>query len=275
MHTSRPGRHELGQNFLVDRNVIDAFVRLVADTEGPIIEIGPGGGALTLPMQRLNRPLTGVELDDRQIRRLARHTRPPTRLVHGDFLRHPLPDTPHVLAGNLPFHQTTAMLRRILDAPAWTDAVLITQWEVARRRAAVGGASMMTAQWWPWFEFRLHHRVPAAAFRPRPGVDGGLLTITRRRHPLVDARARDRYQDVVRRVFTARGRGIPQILTAALPQMSRHRSLHWTRRHGLAPSALPKSLTPEQWADLFHQIPPPHTRTRPLEDRPRRKRKPS
>lgn len=252
MRTPRPGRHELGQNFLIDQNVIESFVGLVAETEGPIIEIGPGGGALTLPMQRLNRPLTGIELDDRQVRRLVRHARPLTQIVHADFLHHPLPATPHVLAGNLPFHQTTAMLRRVLDASAWTDAVLITQWEVARRRAAVGGASMMTAQWWPWYEFRLHSRIPADAFRPRPGVDGGLMTITRRRRPLVDAQARDRYQDLVRRVFTARGRGLPEILAAAVPRMSRAEAARWTRRHGIAPSALPRSLTAEQWADLFH-----------------------
>ncbi|WP_106396909.1 23S ribosomal RNA methyltransferase Erm [Actinocorallia populi] len=256
MHTQRPGRHELGQNFLIDRNVIDAFVGLVAATEGPIIEIGPGDGALTLPMRRLGRPLTGVEIDGRQARRLARRLGPPAEVVHADFLRHPLPATPHVLAGNLPFHQTTVMLRRILDAPGWTDAVLITQWEVARRRAGVGGASMMTAQWWPWFEFRLHQRVPSSAFRPRPGVDGGLLTATRRRLPLVQPRARGRYQDVVRRVFTGRGRGIAEILTA-MPEMSRHQALQWTRRHGVAPSALPKVLVAEQWADLFLRHFPP------------------
>ncbi len=255
MHIHHPGRHELGQNFLVDRGVVDAFVGLVAATEGPIIEIGPGGGALTLPMQRLGRPLTGIELDDRQVRRLARRLRPPAEVVHADFLRHPLPATPHVLAGNLPFHQTTVMLRRVLDATGWTDAVLITQWEVARRRAGVGGASMMTAQWWPWYEFRLHSRVPASAFRPRPGVDGGLLTITRRRIPLLEPQARRPYQDVVRRVFTGRGRGVAEILTA-MPELTRDQAIRWTRRHGIAPSALPRTLTAEQWADLFHHFPP-------------------
>ncbi|GAA2719551.1 23S ribosomal RNA methyltransferase Erm [Actinocorallia aurantiaca] len=271
MHTQRPGRHELGQNFLIDRSVIHAFVGLVAETDGPIIEIGPGDGALTLPMQRLGRPLTAVEIDGRHVRRLAHRTRPPTEIVHADFLRHPLPAAPHVLAGNLPFHQTTAMLRHILDASGWVDAVLITQWEVARRRAGVGGASMMTAQWWPWFEFRLHRRVPASAFRPRPGVDGGLLAVSRRRRPLVEEQARKRYQDVVRRVFTGGGRGMAEILATAVPGMSRRQASQWTRLHGIPPAALPKALTAEQWADLFRHCPPAARRGgRPDARRPHR-----
>lgn len=96
--------------------------------------------------------------------------------MHGDFLRYRLPRTPHTIVGNLPFHHTTAMLRHILHAEHWTASVLLVQWEVACRCAAVGGATMMTAQWWPWYDFGLAGRVPASAFTPRPGVDAGLMT---------------------------------------------------------------------------------------------------
>lgn len=57
------GRHEYGQNFLHDRGVIDVIVRTVACTEGPIVEIGAGDGALTCALQRLGRPLTAIEVD--------------------------------------------------------------------------------------------------------------------------------------------------------------------------------------------------------------------
>ncbi|MFV2174688.1 23S ribosomal RNA methyltransferase Erm [Actinomadura sp. LOL_016] len=250
MRTQRPGRHELGQNFLTDPAVIETFVNLVAATDGPIIEIGAGDGALTVPLQRLGRRLTAIEIDPRRAARLARRVDRPAEVVRADFLRHRLPSTPHVLAGNLPFHLTTAMLRRVLRAPGWTDAVLLVQWEVARRRAGVGGATMMTAQWWPWFAFALAARVPAEAFRPRPGVDGGLLTLARRDRPLVDAADRDSYQDLVSRVFTGRGRGLGEILPAAVRQPPR-RVREWMRRQGVAPAALPKSMTAQQWAELY------------------------
>lgn len=251
MRTPYPGRHELGQNFLIDPTVVDTLVRLVAGTEGPIIEIGTGDGALTLPLQRLGRPLTGVEVDGRRAARLARRVQPPTSVVHADFLRFTLPTAPYVLVGNLPFHRTTGMLRRILHAPGWTEAVLLVQWEVARRRAGVGGATMMTAQWWPWCAFGLAGRVPATAFRPRPGVDGGVLTMTRRARPMLPPADLKHYQAFVQRVFTAPGRGLPEIVAASLPRASRSVARGWLRHQRFPSHALPKQLTAEQWAHLY------------------------
>lgn len=251
MPAYRAGRHELGQNFLIDRRIARAIVNAIACTEGPIIEIGAGDGALTLPLEKLGRPLTGIEIDMRHATRLRRRVRASTRIVNGDFLRYSLPREPHVLAGNLPFHQTTAMLRRILHSPHWTDAVLLVQWEVARRRAGVGGATMMTAQAWPWFEFELLQRVPASAFTPQPAVDGGLLTVVRRSRPLVPAKDRRHYSAFVHAVFSGKGRGIKQVLTRVAPASCRTRMQKWLSTQGLSPYALPRDLTPAQWAELY------------------------
>ncbi|KUH81191.1 23S ribosomal RNA methyltransferase Erm [Mycobacterium sp. IS-1556] len=248
MSSPHRGQHEFGQNFLHDRRVIGAIVDLVARTDGPIVEVGAGDGALTVPLQRLRRPLTALEVDGRRAARLAARTAISTNVVATDFLRYRLPCSPHVIVGNLPFHLTTSMLRRILRGPGWTDAVLLVQWEVARRRAGVGGATMMTAQWWPWYEFALSQRVSANAFRPRPSVDGGLMTIRRRDAPLVADVDRHSYQAMVHQVFTGRGRGIAQIVGARLPKDTTRRWLHNNR---LSVHALPRDLTAAQWASLF------------------------
>lgn len=242
------GRHELGQNFLHDRGIIDVIVQAVDRTDGPIIEVGAGDGALTCALQELGRPLTAIEIDPRRAARLAARTTPCTRVVRADFLRYPLPRGPHVIVGNLPFHLTTAILRRILHGPGWTNAVLLVQWEVARRRAAVGGATMMTAQWWPWFEFGLVRKVSASSFWPRPSVDGGLMTISRRTDPLVAHADRRRYQAMVHQVFTGRGDGIAQILKRRMPpDLARQ----WLRDDHVRASTLPRDLTAAQWAKLF------------------------
>jgi 23S rRNA (adenine-N6)-dimethyltransferase len=175
-------------------------------------------------------------------------TKSGTRVVQVDFLKYPLPRARHVIVGNLPFHLTTAMLRRILHGPGWTDAVLLVQWEVARRRAAVGGATMMTAQRWPWFEFGLVRKVSASSFRPQPSVDGGLMTISRRAAPLVETADRRRYQAMVHQVFTGRGHGIAQILARRLPRTSIR---NWLRDNKVGSKALPRDLSAAQWAALF------------------------
>ncbi|HEV3172358.1 MAG TPA: 23S ribosomal RNA methyltransferase Erm [Actinocrinis sp.] len=255
-------RHELGQNFLADARLIAEVQRLVrTETSGPVIELGAGDGALTRPLARLDRPLTALEIDPRRARRLALNVRPDraadteakVEIVCADFLRYRFPDTPHTIVGNIPFHLTTAVIRRLLAGHAWTSAVLIVQWEVARRRAGVGGASMLTATWWPWYEFRLVRRIPAASFQPVPSVDAGLITMRRRPFPLVtEQRA---YQAFVRQVFQSPGRGLAEMILRT--GRVRRADLHaWLRRNHVPSRALPKDLTAEQWAELWTLVRP-------------------
>lgn len=241
------GRHELGQNFLVHTPTIDRIVALVAATEGPILEIGAGGGALTGGLATLGRDLTAIDIDERRVASL-RHAHPRVHVEDADVLRHPL-DSP-VIVGNVPFHLTTPILRRLLHRPTWTHAILLTQWEVARKRAGVGGGTLLTAQSTPWFGFALHGRVPARAFRPAPSVDGGILAITRRGSPLVPVAERRAYERFVGDIFTARGRGMGAILAAVgrMPAPAARRRL---TEIGIDPSALPRDLGPDQWARLW------------------------
>jgi len=256
MDTSK--RHELGQNFLADPRLIAAVQSLVrTGTSGPIIELGAGDGALTRPLARLGRPLTALEIDPRRARNLAVNLRADkdadVEVICADILRHRFPGTPHTIVGNIPFHLTTAIIRRLLAGHTWTCAVLIVQWEVARRRAGVGGASMLTATWWPWYDFRLVRRIPAASFRPVPSVDAGLMTMHRRLVPLVtEQRA---YQTFVKQVFQSPGRGLAE--TILRTGRVRRADLHaWLRRDRVPIRALPKDLTAEQWAELWTLVGP-------------------
>lgn len=242
------GRHETGQNFLVDRRVIARVVGTVAPLPGPIVEIGSGDGALTMPLARLGRPITAVEIDVARADRLRERSLANVDVVARDALGFRFPRHPHVVVGNVPFHLTTAILRRLLAQDAWTHAVLLVQWEVARRRAGVGGATLMTASWWPWYEFALLDRVPSSAFRPIPGVDGGLLRIERRSVPLVTDRSR--YQRFVAEVFTGPGRGLPEVLRRT-GRVERRALDRWLAANGISSARLPRHLTAQQWAELW------------------------
>lgn len=229
------GRHEHGQIFLTDSRVIASLLERVGTTTGPLIEIGYGDGALTRPLSRTGRPLTAVEIDPRLAKSLRRALGPSVTIVNDDFLRHRLLSHPHVIVGNFPFHITTAILRRLLHAPAWTDAVLLMQWEVARRRAGIGASTMMTVQWAPWFTFELGERVTRAAFTPRPSVDGGVLHVRRRARPLVPTKGRRMFQALVHTVYTGRGRGIVEIITRAKILLSVEQMVSLVESSGISP----------------------------------------
>jgi len=252
------GRHELGQNFLADPSLIAAVQRLVGDhTEGPIVELGAGDGALTGPLSRLGRPVTALEIDPRRVRRLQARYGRAVDVVRADVLRHRFPATPHTIVGNVPFHLTTAIIRKLLTERGWSSAVLIVQWEVARRRAGVGGASMLTASWWPWYEFGLERRIPASAFRPVPSVDAGLMTMWRRDVPLVGHgpghSERAAYQAFVKQVFQAPGRGLEEMI-GRTGRLRRAELREWVRRNRIPARALPKDLTAEDWARLWQLV---------------------
>ena len=249
------GRHELGQNFLADRAVIAEIQTLVRkETQGPIIELGAGDGALTGALARLSRPVTALEIDPKRVRRLQLRFGDSVQVVRADVLRHRFPDAPHTIVGNVPFHLTTAIIRKLLSEPGWCSAVLLVQWEVARRRAGVGGASMLTAAWWPWYGFGLVRRIPASAFRPVPSVDAGLLTMWRRAVPLVDRRdERPAYQAFVKQVFQAPGRGLEEMIarTGRVPRSEVREWMRWSR---IPARALPKDLGAEDWARLWDLV---------------------
>ncbi len=245
---SNAGRHEHGQNFLVDQAVISSILAEVAAATGPLLEIGGGGGAVTTRLAATGRPLTVVEIDDRWVRRLRRSLPAHVDVVHDDYLRVRHPRGPHVVVASLPFHLTTAMLRRLLGEREWTHAVLLVQWEVARRRAGVGGATLLTAQWWPWYDFTLLRRVPLRAFSPSPSVDGGLLRIDRRPVPAV--RERREFQRFAQRVFTGSGSGVPEVLRCSgffAPRVL----AAWLDRRGIGAGHLPKDLRRQDREELW------------------------
>ncbi|MRG59270.1 23S ribosomal RNA methyltransferase Erm [Agromyces sp. CFH 90414] len=248
------GRQELGQNFLVDRRVIDRMVALVDAAPGPVVELGAGGGALTRPLAALGRPLTAVELDPQRADALRRDLAGSARIVRADAVTWRHPSQPHVVVGNVPFHLTTAILRKLLAEPSWSVAVLLTQWEAARRRCGVGGTSQLTVQWMPWFEFRLDRRVPARAFRPMPSVDGGLFTITRRECALVPDADRRAYQSWVGEVFGGRGRGLAQVLARTGHPLPVARARAWLVSRGLPADVLPGRLTADDWGALWAEV---------------------
>lgn len=244
------GRHELGQNFLTHEPTISKVTDLIAKTQGSILELGAGDGAITEPISRLGRPFTAIDIDEHRVKKL-RSKLPDVSIQHADALQVPL-DT-RIVVGNIPFHLTTPILRRLLAHGTWSDAVLLTQWEVARKRCGVGGSTMMTAQTAPWFTFTLHGRVPAWGFDPRPSVDGGIVQISRRQHSLVKTEQRARYERFVRAVFTGRGGTLARIIAHQTDWVpGRVHSL--LARQAVDRRALPRDLTPEQWAGIWAAV---------------------
>jgi 23S rRNA (adenine-N6)-dimethyltransferase len=198
-------RRDLGQTFL-NAATADRLVEQVALRRGElVVEIGAGSGAITLALARRGARVVAIEADpawcDRLRERLGANRQ--VRVVNGDFMTVPLPAAPFRVFGSLPFGRTTDILRRLLDDPsiALHRADLIVQWEVARKRATVPPATLLSTLWAPWWELHTGPRIPAAEFRPVPRVDAALLTISRRDPPVLPVSMAQPYADFVRQTW--------------------------------------------------------------------------
>jgi len=187
-----PPRKQFGQHFLHDRSVISRIVAAVACTpDDRLIEIGPGRGAITLPLLERHGALTAIEFD----RDLARHWRdraatdlPHLTLIEQDVLTVDWAGLAGggalVVVGNLPYNIATPILFALLASPAnIRDMLFMVQFEVAERiaaspgSAAYGRLSVMVQQ---HCVVERVLRVGPGAFHPPPKVDSAALQITPR-----------------------------------------------------------------------------------------------
>jgi 23S rRNA (adenine-N6)-dimethyltransferase len=203
-------RSRLGQHFLASSRLAS---QLVADAgvtgDDRVVELGAGRGALTDALVGRAAQVLAVELDLKLVSILARRYASVRNVtvLRADARDVPLPANPYRVLANLPFGITSAVLRRLLDAPVsgLQRADLILQWQVARARAGDGPPTdLVGARWGPWWEFRRGRRLPATCFRPRPSVDAAVLVATRRDPPLLPIAVNQRYVAFVARAFRSK-----------------------------------------------------------------------
>jgi 23S rRNA (adenine-N6)-dimethyltransferase len=246
------GSRSDGQHFLRSEVLADELVRQVdIRSTDVVVEIGAGTGVLTRPLARRARRVIAVERDPvlAQHLRSRRDLRPAVRIVEANALHVDLPDEPFRVFGNLPFSFGTRILRRLLDdvgGPLVRVDALV-QLEMARKRSAVSPSTLVSLGWWPWWDFTLVRRIPRSAFRPVPGVDAAMLTITRRTPELLAAPQRRAFVRLVARAFRSSDRPIRGTLFA--PSDRTWDAL--AERRGLARDASPPELDVFDWVAVF------------------------
>lgn len=189
MHTHHAPRKRFGQHFLCDQSIIQRIVSAIAPRpEQHLIEIGPGQGAITLPILKLARKLEVVELDRDLIPDLhARTDRVgELRIYEADALEFDFASVRQDarqlrVFGNLPYNISTPLIFHLLTyADSISDMVFMLQKEVAERLAAqpdsehYGRLSVMTQY---HCAVEILFDVPPSAFFPPPRVDSSIIRL--------------------------------------------------------------------------------------------------
>ncbi len=209
-------RKRFAQHFLEP-----AWVRRLLDVVQPrpgdvFLEIGPGLGALTVPLAPQVARLLVIEIDRDLAARLARVAPANVQVVTADFLRTnlqallPAGSTPVRVVGNLPFNISSPILFRLLAAADegrfLSDATLMLQREVADRVAARPGGKeygVLSVLTQLRADVMRALVLPPGAFRPAPGVTSAVVHLAFR-PPNLAVKDPGLLEQMVRAAFTHR-----------------------------------------------------------------------
>jgi 16S rRNA (adenine1518-N6/adenine1519-N6)-dimethyltransferase len=259
-HDVRP-RHDLGQNFLIDSNMLEVIGSLAAVGPGDaVLEVGGGLGVLSEYLAPACGHLHVIEVDPALEPALAEALAPfgNVTLTVADAMDvdlAALEPEPTVMVANLPYGvAATIILRTVAELPAMRRWVVMVQREVGERFAAGAGEEAygipsVLAQL--SCDVRVERRVSRNVFHPVPNVDSVLLRLQRTGPP-----ADPQVAAMVRAAFAHRRKALARSLDTAGwgGQDVRSRAREALAELGLAPDARAESLTPAQLRELAEML---------------------
>jgi 16S rRNA (adenine1518-N6/adenine1519-N6)-dimethyltransferase len=250
----------LGQNFLVDGNIVRKSIELAQVAAGDaVIEIGPGLGTLTGALLTAGAEVWAVEMD----RTLHAHLEeglvaghPETlHLLEGDAVQVPLAGIPEGLAtgakvvANLPYAISTPWMDAVLSGPLPCRMVLMLQREAADRYVAGPGTrnfGAISIFLQAAYDPAPGHRVSSSCFYPKPDVDSFLLHLVRKPEPFVFTSGSKAF---IRRCFQQRRKQLGAVLRDLLPaENSGWREL--LSSDGFSPSVRAEAVPVATWIKL-------------------------
>lgn len=243
------------QVFLADKGVCARIVSaLDAFLFDSLVEIGPGGGALTeFLFPKYGGRMKAVEIDHSLVPALKAGF-PGLEVVNADFLGTDLRSLAGqgraAFIGNLPYECSTAILEKVLFFDGMEGAVFMFQKEVARRITAVPGSpeygvlSLLSAC---RASASLLTDVLAGSFRPVPAVDSSVLVFRPRRR-FAAKPEEDAFRGLVKKAFSHRRKTLVNSL--ALCGVDKAASAAALERLGLKPAVRAQELSLEDFAAL-------------------------
>nr|MDH3098081.1 16S rRNA (adenine(1518)-N(6)/adenine(1519)-N(6))-dimethyltransferase RsmA [Bacillus velezensis] len=226
-------KKSLGQNFLIDTNILDRIVdhAEITDRTG-VIEIGPGIGALTERLAKRAKKVVAFEIDQR-LSPILNDTLSPydnVTIIHQDVLKadvksvieEQFQDCDEIMVtANLPYYVTTPIIMKLLEEHLPLKGIVVMpQKEVAERMAADPsskeyGSLSIAVQFYT--EAKTVMTVPKTVFVPQPNVDSAVIRLLLRDGPAVDVDNEPFFFQLIKASFAQRRKTLLNNLVNNLP----------------------------------------------------------
>lgn len=218
-------RKSWGQNFLANKEAVAKLIAAAQLTGAEtVLEIGPGLGVMTGSLLDSSSKVVAVEIDPLLCKFLARRfsQRENFQLVQGDALAQDfsqLVPGPYVVVANLPYYITSPILAKLIEQPHPPErAVILVQWEVARRLTALPGTSDYGAlsiliQY--HCQAEMLFKIGPGNFYPPPKVDSAAVRLQWRPSPFQPRNEKFMFR-LVKIAFSQRRKMLKGLLATAL-----------------------------------------------------------
>lgn len=259
-YNARP-RHEQGQNFLIDDQVISDTIRAAElTTEDTALEIGPGFGVLTTALAAHAGKVITVEQDRdifpavQDIAKANPNIQPfNTPIQQFNLAEAELQDQKYKLVANLPYNITSWVLRQFVEhKPRPSMMVVMVQKEVAERvTAQPGQLSVLGVAMQLYTEPKIVRLVDKTSFHPQPKVQSAILKLNIRTTPRVPEP--EKLMRLVKIGFSAKRKKLQNNLKAGL-QVSQENIQQAMQEAGLSETARAQELSIEEWNQLHSSL---------------------
>ena len=216
-------RKRFGQNFLIDQQVIEQIISSIATKQDDVVlEIGPGQGALTLPLLEQLNQLHVIEID-RDLIALLNNIGNEKLIIHqSDALKFDLTTLPENLrvVGNLPYNISSPILFYLLEnRTRIKDMTFMLQKEVVERMVAKHGSKTygrLSVMMQAFFELELLFIVPPESFEPAPKVESAIVYLKPLQQSMVNNIAT--FEIIVKQAFSQRRKTLRNCLKSLIKQ---------------------------------------------------------
>lgn len=260
---------KLGQNFLIDGNIISSICdnsEIGEDDE--IIEIGPGIGVLTYEMCKRAKKVVAIELDKSLVPVLGENLEEfdNFKLIQGDVLKLDLAKIISEefegksikIVANLPYYITTPIIMRLLEEKLPIDKIVVmVQKEVADRFASQPGSKSygaITIAVNYYADIKTVVKVPNTVFMPRPKVDSAVIMLDVLEKPRVDVCDEKLMFKVIKSSFGQRRKTILNALSSLEVGLEKDEIREVLEASGFDPRIRGEKLSIEDYARLSDAI---------------------
>ncbi|MFC1514397.1 16S rRNA (adenine(1518)-N(6)/adenine(1519)-N(6))-dimethyltransferase RsmA [Candidatus Omnitrophota bacterium] len=251
-------KKHLSQFFLVDKNTLGKIADVIrVDDCDQVLEIGCGRGELTRFLLEKGKPLIGVEIDPKLCEVLLEKLKsaPGLTIVCGDILEFRAVPPNTVVAGNVPYHISFAILEFLVEHRALIKRAYLTlQKEFARKLTACPGTKdygFISCFIRFYADVRQHFTIRRSCFFPSPKVDSATVEIDLFLQPKVDVADEKRFFRFVKSVFSQRRKKIRNILAGLYPSLDISLLLSGC---AIDPDQRPETIPLEKLAAVFNAV---------------------